>query len=277
MPEELAWDVVEAERLLGQHEERGQDIEEHGLQAQALQQEGRRLLDHSPFLTPELQAQVAESLQELEGRLQELQEAWALGLRRCQERWGLQKLRQELEQAEAWLASREGLLLEPNCGRSVSEVALLLHRHQDLEKLLAMQEEHVARLQEPVETAAFTRPLAFMEAHCEQLRDQGAESQSLCVRPSGEDSLQAAPVEEQAESWQPAQGTQQPPQPILSVAWWQRSPAWALGSARTALSSQGLTPPRPCPLRWRNPRGSQGRPQKLPLAPHISPKVGALQ
>ncbi|XP_062061690.1 spectrin beta chain, non-erythrocytic 5 [Lepus europaeus] len=267
-PEELARDVAEAERLLGQHEERGQDIEEHGLQARALQQEGQQLLDHSPFLTPELQAQVAESLQELEGRLQELQEAWALGLRRCQERWGRQKLRQQLEQAEAWLASREGLLLEPDCGGSVSEVALLLHRHQDLEKLLAVQEEHVARLQEPVETAAFTRPLTFMEAHCEQLRDQRARSQSLSVRPSSEDSLQAAPIEEQAESWQPALGSTAAPtaSPVGGMVAAQSSVGTRLSSDSTLLPGAHPTSALPSALE-EPPRVTGPAPEAAPGSP----------
>lgn len=130
-------------------------------------------------------------LQELEGRLQELEAAWALRRQRCAESWGLQKLRQRLEQAEAWLACREGLLLKPDYGvsrgpapslatrlrappegvlplrwlpgsghppswaspkhaspqHSVSDVELLLHRHRDLEKLLAAQEEKFAQMQ----------------------------------------------------------------------------------------------------------------------------------
>lgn len=62
--------------------------------------------------------QVTECLQELEVRLQALKEAWALRREHCEESWCLQKLRQGLDQAEAWLASREGLLLDPNCGVS---------------------------------------------------------------------------------------------------------------------------------------------------------------
>ncbi|XP_031791592.1 spectrin beta chain, non-erythrocytic 5 [Piliocolobus tephrosceles] len=141
--EELAEDVLGAEQLLGQHEELGQEIRECRLQAQDLRQEGQQLADNSHFMSPE----VTECLQELEGRLQELEEAWALRRQRCAESWGLQKLRQRLEQAEAWLACREGLLLKPAYGHSVSEVELLLHRHQDLEKLLAAQEEKFAQMQ----------------------------------------------------------------------------------------------------------------------------------
>lgn len=61
---------------------------------------------------------MAESLQGLERQLQELQVAWALRGQRFEQNRGLQQLRQRLELAEAWLASREGLLLDPNCGVS---------------------------------------------------------------------------------------------------------------------------------------------------------------
>ncbi|KAM8907210.1 spectrin beta chain, non-erythrocytic 5 [Lycaon pictus] len=141
--EELAGDLVGAERLLAQHDELGREIKEHCLQAQVVQQEGQQLIDSGHFMSLE----VAGCLQELEGQLQALTEACVLRREHCEENWGLQKLRQELDQAEAWLASREGLLLDPNCGHSVPDVELLLGRHQDLEKLLAAQEEKFAQLQ----------------------------------------------------------------------------------------------------------------------------------
>jgi spectrin beta len=61
---------------------------------------------------------VAEHLQDLEGQLQGLQAAWTQRQQCLEESWSLQKLQQGLEQAEAWLASWEGLLLEPSCGVS---------------------------------------------------------------------------------------------------------------------------------------------------------------
>uniref|UniRef100_A0A671DN44 Spectrin beta, non-erythrocytic 5 n=1 Tax=Rhinolophus ferrumequinum TaxID=59479 RepID=A0A671DN44_RHIFE len=141
--EELAGDVAGAERLLEQHEELGQEIKEHCRQAQDVKQEGQQLVDNGNFISLE----VTQCLQELQGRLQVLEEAWALRWERCKESWGLHMLRQRLDQAEAWLASRESLLLDPNCGHSVSDVELLLRRHQDLEKLLAAQEEKFVQLQ----------------------------------------------------------------------------------------------------------------------------------
>ncbi|XP_034850492.1 spectrin beta chain, non-erythrocytic 5 [Mirounga leonina] len=140
---ELAGDVVGAERLLVQHAELGQEIREHCLRAQDLQREGQQLVDSGHFMSPE----VTGCLQELEGRLQALTEACALRQERCKENWGLQQLQQELDRAEAWLASREALLLDPSCGHTVSDVELLLCRHQDFEKLLAAQAEKFAQLQ----------------------------------------------------------------------------------------------------------------------------------
>ncbi|XP_049479925.1 spectrin beta chain, non-erythrocytic 5-like [Panthera uncia] len=141
--QELAGDLVGAEQLLVQQEELGQEIKEYCLRAQDVRQEGQQLVDSGHFMSPE----VTGCLQELEGQLQALAEACALRQERCKESWGLQKLRQELDQAEAWLASREGLLLDPNCGHSVADVELLLHGHHDLEKSLAAQQEKFAQLQ----------------------------------------------------------------------------------------------------------------------------------
>ncbi|KAJ1079411.1 hypothetical protein K5549_021963 [Capra hircus] len=151
--EELAGDIARAEGLLALHEELGREIKEYCLQAQNVQQEGQRLVDsgHCMSLEVRAQQQVTGCLQDLDRQLRALREAWALRREHCEESWRLQKLRQELDQAEAWLACQEGFLLDPNCGHSVSDVELLLCRHKDLEKLLASQEEKFARLQQEAE------------------------------------------------------------------------------------------------------------------------------
>ncbi|KAM7239689.1 hypothetical protein CapIbe_009184 [Capra ibex] len=145
--EELAGDIARAEGLLALHEELGREIKEYCLQAQNVQQEGQRLVDSGHCMSLE----VTGCLQDLDRQLRALREAWALRREHCEESWRLQKLRQELDQAEAWLACQEGFLLDPNCGHSVSDVELLLCRHKDLEKLLASQEEKFARLQQEAE------------------------------------------------------------------------------------------------------------------------------
>uniref|UniRef100_A0A8D2HWE0 Spectrin beta, non-erythrocytic 5 n=1 Tax=Urocitellus parryii TaxID=9999 RepID=A0A8D2HWE0_UROPR len=145
--QELAGDMVGTEQLLGQHEELQQEIQEHCLQARDIQKEGQKMVENGHFMSLE----VAEYLQDLHWQLQELQEEWTVCQQRLKQTWDLQKLRQGVEQADAWLASREGLLLEPSFGHSVSDVELLLHRHKDLEKLLAVQKEKFAQLQKMTE------------------------------------------------------------------------------------------------------------------------------
>uniref|UniRef100_F6UP19 Spectrin beta, non-erythrocytic 5 n=1 Tax=Ornithorhynchus anatinus TaxID=9258 RepID=F6UP19_ORNAN len=144
---EPAGDVAGAERSLRQHEELGREMEEQQLRVRDAQQEGARLVDGGHFMAPE----VREWQQELGEQLQELQAAWAHRRELCRENLDLQELRQELEQAEAWLAAREGLLLDPDCGHSVSDVEELLRRHQDFEKMLAAQEEKFAHLHRKTE------------------------------------------------------------------------------------------------------------------------------
>lgn len=121
---------------------------------------------------------MAECLQELDRHLQELQVAQALRGQRLEQSWSLWQLRQKLELAEAWLASQEGLLLDPSYGvsvacssasglsvegqgglapsselhprfsqHSVTDVERLLCRHEGLEKLLVAHEEMFTQLQ----------------------------------------------------------------------------------------------------------------------------------
>nr|XP_048315627.1 spectrin beta chain, non-erythrocytic 5 [Myodes glareolus] len=151
---ELAREVVGAEQLLEQeqHEELAQEIQECCRQAQSTRQEGQQLLDDGLSMSPE----VAECLQKLDGHLQELQVTQALRGQRLEQSWGLRQLRQKLELAEAWLASHEGLLLDPSYGRSVTDVERLLGRHEDLEKLLVAHEETFTQLQTMAQEAKGT-------------------------------------------------------------------------------------------------------------------------
>ncbi|XP_043836496.1 spectrin beta chain, non-erythrocytic 5 [Dromiciops gliroides] len=141
--EEVSGDMSRAEWQLLQHEGLRRDIEEHQLLVQDAQREGERLVGSGHFMAQE----VKEWLQELGDQLRALQEKWEHRQGLYKENWELQKLRQELEKADTWLSSREGLLLDPNLGNSVSDVEELLRKHQDLEKTLASQEEKFDQLQ----------------------------------------------------------------------------------------------------------------------------------
>ncbi|XP_056671969.1 spectrin beta chain, non-erythrocytic 5 [Monodelphis domestica] len=166
MLEEPSGDMPGAEQQLLQHEELGQDIEEHWLLVQDAQQEGEQLAGSGHFMAQE----VKEWLQELGDQMQELQEEWAHRQSLYKENWELQKLRQDLEKADIWLSSREGLLLDPNLGNSVSDVEELLRKHQDLEKILATQEEKFDQLQ---------RKTKIDQKLQEQIEMEGLKSKSM--------------------------------------------------------------------------------------------------
>ncbi|XP_037691030.1 LOW QUALITY PROTEIN: spectrin beta chain, non-erythrocytic 5 [Choloepus didactylus] len=227
--EELVGDVAGAERLLGQVEELGQEIEKQCLRAQDVRQEGQQLVDNGHFMSPE----VIECLQELEGGLQQLQKAWALRRECCEDSWELQTLRQGLEQAEAWLASREGLLLDPNCGHSVSEVELLLHRHQGLEKLLAAQEDKFHQLQKLTE---------MEQKLLQQLKAESWEPGRLGGRGSQWTPLQGRPARHQGPGAQQAETrAPQPGVPIggLSLVMVQAARQQAPSGAGTVVVAKG--------------------------------------
>ncbi|XP_012865444.1 PREDICTED: spectrin beta chain, non-erythrocytic 5 [Dipodomys ordii] len=151
---ELAGDMAGAEQLLGQQEELERGLQERCLQAQNIRQEGQQLMDSGHFLSSEVSAQLSTALGlAAEGRR---------GGARVPAAPSSAPLRQVAEHVReldtrlrAWLAAREGpLLREPSCGNSVSDVEQLLHRHRDLEKLLAAQEEKFAQLWTPLEVAS---------------------------------------------------------------------------------------------------------------------------
>ncbi|XP_074091259.1 spectrin beta chain, non-erythrocytic 5 isoform X1 [Macrotis lagotis] len=180
--EELCGDMSGAERQLLQHEGLRLDIEEHGLLVQDAQQEGEQLADSGHFMAQE----VKEWLQELGDQLQELQEKWACRQGLYKENWEMQKLRQELEKADNWLSSRESLLLDPNLGNSVSDVEELLRKHQDLEKMLASQEEKFDQLQRKTE---------INQKLLEQVEVEGLTSKTMAKRSLRVPSLKKRPLE----------------------------------------------------------------------------------
>ncbi|XP_064148191.1 spectrin beta chain, non-erythrocytic 5 isoform X4 [Loxodonta africana] len=190
-------ELVGAKQLSRQQEELGQEITELCLRAQDVWREGQQLLDSSHFMSPE----VTERLQELDRQLQELQEAWTRHQQHCQDSQGLWELQQMLDQAEAWLTPREGLLLDPDCGHSVWDVELLLRKHQDLEKWLAAQEEKFDQLQR-TEKAASTATLDLEGAQCGRQRDHHGMKHTFTLRlGGGVEHLLPAPSEGQAEIW----------------------------------------------------------------------------
>ncbi|XP_054017486.1 spectrin beta chain, non-erythrocytic 5 [Dryobates pubescens] len=140
--EELANDVLGAELLIKRHEGYKREIEKQWLKYEEIQRAGGDLMKNGHFMSVEIE----EKLLELSELMKKVKESWDVRRELYIENWEIQLLRRELEQAEAWLAAKEGFLSDPNYGDSVSEVEELLKKHHDFEKMLAAQEEKFAQL-----------------------------------------------------------------------------------------------------------------------------------
>uniref|UniRef100_A0A4X2KK95 Spectrin beta, non-erythrocytic 5 n=1 Tax=Vombatus ursinus TaxID=29139 RepID=A0A4X2KK95_VOMUR len=132
--EEPFADVTGAERQLLQHEGLRQDIEEHRLLVQAAQREGEQLAGSGHFMAQEVSAG------------EEMRAECLLRPRPCARCWGYKKRR---TLAQGWAS---GPHFSPASFQdSVSDVEELLRKHQDLEKMLASQEEKFDQLQRKTE------------------------------------------------------------------------------------------------------------------------------
>ncbi|XP_008936894.1 PREDICTED: spectrin beta chain, non-erythrocytic 5-like, partial [Merops nubicus] len=140
--EELASDVLGAELLIKRHQEYKRELEKQWLKYEEMQRAGGDLVKNGHFMSVEIE----EKLLELSELMKKVKESWEMRKELYIENWEIQLLRRELEQAEAWLATKESFLSDPNYGDSVSEVEALLKKHHDFEKMLAAQEEKFAQL-----------------------------------------------------------------------------------------------------------------------------------
>uniref|UniRef100_A0A8C0IMR1 Calponin-homology (CH) domain-containing protein n=1 Tax=Chelonoidis abingdonii TaxID=106734 RepID=A0A8C0IMR1_CHEAB len=140
--EELASDVLGAELLIKHHEEYKREIEKQWLKYEDMQQAGNNLVKNGHFMSMEIE----EKLSELSELMKKVKESWDLRKELYEENWEIQLLRRELDQAEAWLAAKEGFLSDPSYGDSVSDVEELLKKHRDFEMMLAAQEDKFVQL-----------------------------------------------------------------------------------------------------------------------------------
>ncbi|KAL8169451.1 UNVERIFIED_CONTAM: hypothetical protein K2H54_049354 [Gekko kuhli] len=140
--EALTNDLLGTELLIKRHEEYKHDIDKQWLKYEELQESGGSLVKDGHFMS----MQIEQKLSELLELMSKVRESWDVRKELYKENWEIQLLRRELDQAEAWLTAREGFLLDPTYGHSISDVEQLLKKYQDFEKMLEAQEEKFAQL-----------------------------------------------------------------------------------------------------------------------------------
>ncbi|XP_069494913.1 spectrin beta chain, non-erythrocytic 5 isoform X2 [Ambystoma mexicanum] len=147
MSEELASDIVGAEHLIKRHDEYKREIDKQWLKHEVLQRAGDTLVESGHFMSQEIE----EKLLEQSELMRKVGECWEMRKQLYEENLEIQLLRRQVEQAESWLNSKEGYLLDPNYGESVSNVEKLLKKHRDFEKMLLAQEEKFSLLDKKTE------------------------------------------------------------------------------------------------------------------------------
>lgn len=134
-----AQDVIEAETLLEQHQERSKEIEAHQGAFAMFESFGQSLLDnHHPA-----KVEIQDKLDNVQLGRQELARAWDNKKDLLDQELEYQNFDRECQLAEAWMINREAMLAAPPEGDNVDS---MIKRHQDLGKALAAQEEKIATL-----------------------------------------------------------------------------------------------------------------------------------
>ncbi|XP_078515770.1 spectrin beta chain, non-erythrocytic 5 isoform X2 [Lissotriton helveticus] len=142
MSEELANDIIGAELLIKRHEEYKREIHKQRLKYNEMELVGNALVEGGHFMSEEIK----EKLLEQSEFMRKVADCWEVRKELYEENLEIQLLRRELEQAESWLNAKEGFLLDPNYGDSVSNVENLLKKQEDFEKMLLAQEDKFAQL-----------------------------------------------------------------------------------------------------------------------------------
>ncbi|XP_066999614.1 spectrin beta chain, non-erythrocytic 5 isoform X3 [Anabrus simplex] len=134
---ELPSSIAEAEAMLELHQERKAEIDGRQETFKSLKEFGLRLSSGDDDFAP--------SLARLEELRRTLSAAWEDRRHRLTQAHQLQLFRDQTDQAESWLASKEAFLNNDDLGDSLSSVEVLLRKHEAFEKTLAAQ---IGRIEE---------------------------------------------------------------------------------------------------------------------------------
>lgn len=131
--------ISEAEALLELHQERKAEIDGRQETFKALKEHGLRLLPITEDVKPNL-----EYLEELR---QGLADAWDDRRMRLTQAHQLQLFKEQADQADSWLSTKEAFLNNDDLGESLSGVETLVRKHEEFEKMLSSQLVRVEELE----------------------------------------------------------------------------------------------------------------------------------
>ncbi|CAL7939039.1 unnamed protein product [Xylocopa violacea] len=123
--------ISEAEALLELHQERKAEIDGRQDTFKALKEHGQKLLA--------INEDVKGNLAHLEELRQGLVNAWETRRQKLTQAHQLQLFKEQADQADSWLATKEAFLNNDDLGESLSGVETLLRKHEEFEKMLVSQ------------------------------------------------------------------------------------------------------------------------------------------
>ncbi|XP_069769221.1 spectrin beta chain, non-erythrocytic 5-like [Narcine bancroftii] len=141
--EEQARGSMGAEQLCKRHKEYKREIDKQRSKYEELQAIGTELRENRHILSREVDEKLNEMSEQMDQVLKKWEKQEALYE---EELWRQAQLR-EIELMAAWLGSKEGLITTNNYGDSVNEVEDLIKKHEDFEKMLAVQDEKFSQLE----------------------------------------------------------------------------------------------------------------------------------
>ncbi|XP_012280338.1 spectrin beta chain, non-erythrocytic 5 isoform X2 [Orussus abietinus] len=131
--------ISEAEALLELHQERKAEIDGRQDTFKALKEQGQKLIP--------VNGDIKESLDYLEELRQGLIDAWNVRRQRLTQAHQLQLFKEQADQADNWLATKEAFLNNDDLGESLSGVETLVRKHEEFEKMLTSQLGRVEELE----------------------------------------------------------------------------------------------------------------------------------
>ncbi|XP_012141419.2 spectrin beta chain, non-erythrocytic 5 kst isoform X2 [Megachile rotundata] len=131
--------ISEAEALLELHQERKAEIDGRQDTFKALKEHGQKLLA--------INEDVEDNLEHLEDIRQGLINAWETRRQKLTQAHQLQLFKEQADQADSWLATKEAFLNNDDLGESLSGVEALLRKHEEFEKMLVSQLGRIEELE----------------------------------------------------------------------------------------------------------------------------------
>ncbi|XP_050460702.1 spectrin beta chain, non-erythrocytic 5 isoform X2 [Cataglyphis hispanica] len=123
--------ISEAEAVLELHQERKAEIDGRQDTFKSLKEHGQKLLS--------INEDIKNNLEHLEELRQTLANAWDDRRQKLTQAHQLQLFKEQADQADSWLATKEAFLNNDDLGESLSGVETLLRKHEEFEKMLMSQ------------------------------------------------------------------------------------------------------------------------------------------